>query len=119
MGDKEAFRTMFIVRAIAFAAVAFRSELISSWIIFALTLACHGGGFGLIPKIVGGTALRHDSASVGYVLSAWGVGGIVGIAIFDRAVMSGETWLGFGGLAALMMTGAVMSSRYWVAREAA
>jgi hypothetical protein len=118
-GEKQAFCSMFLMRAVGFAATAVWSDLVSLWFIFAITLACHGGGFGLVPKIVGSTALRNRPKLLGYVLSAWGAGGVAGIALFYPAVVRGDMLTGFGGLALLMSLGVVVSSRYWVTKRPA
>jgi len=53
------------------------SDLVS--VLFAIVLLCYGGGFGTMPSFVAdyfGT--RYMGLIYGWILLAWGVGGIVG-----------------------------------------
>ena len=54
--------------------------------LFAVVLLCYGGGFGTMPSFVAdyfGT--RHMGVNYGWILLAWGVGGVVG-PVFVAAV---------------------------------
>ncbi|WP_186079870.1 hypothetical protein [Burkholderia gladioli] len=111
-GENQAFRVMFVLRAMVFAIAATGLGPSGSWIVLAITLACHGGGFGLIPRIVGNTLLREHPASLAYVLSSWGAGGIVGIALFYPGIGRAHEAFGFVGLILLMLIGIALSFRY-------
>jgi hypothetical protein len=111
-GERRAFLGMFLLRAVVFALAATRPTLTGAWVVLAIALACHGGGFGLVPKIVANTTLGDHPAALGYILSAWGLGGVAGIAVFYVGVAHGHDAIGFAALALLMLLGIASSFRY-------
>jgi hypothetical protein len=110
--DRAAFFLMFSVRALAFAAASFSPQSVWPWSLSCVCLACHGGGFGLLPRMVAKSRLESDSRTLGLVLSGWGVGGVVGVAIILPAVNDPLGQTGYAVIAGLMAIGVLLSVEY-------
>ncbi len=108
-GERTAFLLMFSVRAGVFAAAFFSPPSARPWLLSILCLACHGGGFGLIPKLVAKSRLGSDSRLLGLVLSGWGAGGVVGVAALLPAVSDPLAQRGYAVIAGLMAIGVILS----------
>ncbi len=108
---------MFSVRALAFVAAFFSPQSVWPWSLSFVCLACHGGGFGLLPKMVAKSRLGSDSRLLGLVLSGWGVGGVVGVAAILPAVNDPLAQKGYAVIAGLMTIGVILSVRYPVLSE--
>jgi hypothetical protein len=111
-GDRVAFFLMFSVRALAFAAASFSPQSVWPWSLSCVCLACHGGGFGLLPRMVARSRLGSDSRLLGLVLSGWGVGGVVGVAAILPAVNDPLAQQGYAVIAVLMAIGVLLSVKY-------
>jgi uncharacterized membrane protein YadS len=106
------FLLMFSIRSLAFAAASFSPQSVWSWSLSVLSLACHGGGFGLIPKMVAKSGLGSDSRLLGLVLSGWGIGGAVGVAAILPALNDPLAHEGYLVIAGLMAIGVVLSAKF-------
>jgi MFS family permease len=79
IGRKLAYLLIFSVQAATFATVGGVHSLVAVAVLFALVLLCYGGGFGTMPSFTAdyfGT--RYMGVNYGFILLAWGVGGIAG-----------------------------------------
>jgi MFS family permease len=86
VGRRAAYLLIFGTQVVVFSVVGGVHDLRVVAALFAVVLACYGGGFGTMPSFVAdhfGT--RYLGANYGWILVAWGVGGIVG-PIFVAAV---------------------------------
>jgi hypothetical protein len=107
--DCTAFFLMFSVRALAFAAAFFSPQSVWPWSLSLVCLACHGGGFGLLPRMVAKSRLGSDSRLLGLVLSGWGVGGVVGVAAILPVINDSLAQNGYAVITGLMAIGALLS----------
>jgi MFS family permease len=108
-GNRAVFLLMFSIRFLAFAATAFSPQSVWPWSLSFVCLACHGGGFGLLPRMVAKSRLGSDPRLLGLVLSGWGVGGAVGVAAILPAVNNTYPQKGYAVIAGLMAVGALLS----------
>jgi MFS family permease len=79
LGRRLAFALIYGVQAAVFALIGGVHALPAVAGLFALVLLCYGGGFGTMPSLCAdwfGT--RHLGVNYGWMLSAWGVAGVVG-----------------------------------------
>ncbi len=100
MGRIQTFRTMLGTQVIVFMALALLGNRINPWLFGGLVcyvLFCYGGGFGTMPSLVldeFGSKLMP--VLYGSILTAWGIGGIVGpqlvARITDRAPDQSSLW---------------------------
>jgi hypothetical protein len=116
-GDRAAFFLMFSVRGLGFAAASFWPQSVWPWSLSFVCLACHGGGFGLLPRMVAKSRLRSDSRLLGLVLSGWGFGGVIGVAAILPAVNDSLFQKGYAVIAALMAIGVLLSVKYPAFRQ--
>jgi nitrate/nitrite transporter NarK len=75
------------------------------WAIFVLVLSCHGGGFGLIPRIVRRILSGNDSRVLGLILTAWGIGGFLGVLLILPHTENSSIYSGINALTVLMLLG--------------
>ena len=108
-GDRTVFLLMFSIRCLAFAGASFSPQSVWPWSLAFVCLACHGGGFGLVPRLLARSRMGSDSRRLGLVLSGWGIGGVVGTAAILPAVDNPLSQRGYAIIAALMAVGAVLS----------
>jgi OFA family oxalate/formate antiporter-like MFS transporter len=79
IGRALTYTVMYVVQIVVFLIVGHLSGLGGVLICFAIILLCYGGGFGVMPSFTAdyfGT--RYMGQIYGYILTAWGVGGVVG-----------------------------------------
>ena len=79
IGRITTFRILLALQALIFVGLIFVSHPILFFIFVCIVLLCYGGGFGVIPSLINdsyGPALMPSL--YGAVLTAWGVGGIIG-----------------------------------------
>jgi MFS family permease len=79
IGRRAAYVLIYGIQVVIFLAVSRVHSLGAASALFAVVLLCYGGGFGTMPSFVAdwfGT--RHLGVNYGWILSAWGVAGIVG-----------------------------------------
>jgi hypothetical protein len=108
-GESTVFLLMFSVRCLAFAAASFSPQSVWPWSLCFLCLACHGGGFGLLPRMVARSRMGSDSQRLGLVLSGWGLGGVVGVATILPVVNNPFAKEGYAIIAGLMAIGVLLS----------
>jgi hypothetical protein len=110
--DRAVFFLMFSVRALAFAAAFLLPQSVWPWSLSFVCLACHGGGFGLLPRMVAKSRLGSDPRLLGLVLSGWGAGGVAGVAAILPVVNDSLAQNGYAVIAGLMVIGALLSVKY-------
>ena len=79
IGRNYAYVTMYLVQAVIFFIMGHLHSAAAVALCFAVVLLCYGGGFGVMPSFNAdyfGT--RFMGQNYGMILTAWGVGGIVG-----------------------------------------
>ncbi len=79
IGRAMAYTAMYVVQIVIFLIVGHLAGLAGVLICFAIILLCYGGGFGVMPSFnadMFGT--KYMGQIYGYILTAWGVGGVVG-----------------------------------------
>lgn len=79
IGRIQTFRILLFLQAIIFLLLVFLKQPVIFSILVCVVLLCYGGGFGVIPsfvKDVFGTKLMPSV--YGLMLTAWGIGGIIG-----------------------------------------
>jgi nitrate/nitrite transporter NarK len=76
---------MYLIQVVIFFLMAHTGGFVAVGIYFAIVLLCYGGGFGVMPSFNAdffGT--RYMGQIYGMILTAWGVGGIVGPFVAAR-----------------------------------
>ena len=79
IGRNLTYTVMYLLQALMFVVLARLSGVAAVSICFAVVLLCYGGGFGVMPSFTAdffGT--KYYGQIYGFILTAWGVGGIVG-----------------------------------------
>jgi OFA family oxalate/formate antiporter-like MFS transporter len=79
LGRNNAYALIYGVQVVVFLALAHLHTIPLVLIAFAIILACYGGGFAVMPSFNAdyfGT--KFLGQNYGYILTAWGVGGLVG-----------------------------------------
>ena len=79
LGRNMTYTVMYVIQAVIFFLMAHSGGVVAVGIYFAIVLLCYGGGFGVMPSFNAdffGT--RYLGQNYGMILTAWGVGGIVG-----------------------------------------
>jgi OFA family oxalate/formate antiporter-like MFS transporter len=79
LGRNAAYLLMYGIQVVIFFAVGRVHGLVAVAALFAIVLACYGGGFGTMPSFTAdyfGT--RYMGVNYGWILLAWGVGGVAG-----------------------------------------
>jgi OFA family oxalate/formate antiporter-like MFS transporter len=79
IGRNAAYVLIYLLQIGVFLGVPHFHQLTAVAALFAVVLLCYGGGFGTMPSFTAdyfGT--RHLGANYGWILLAWGAGGIVG-----------------------------------------
>jgi OFA family oxalate/formate antiporter-like MFS transporter len=104
-GDRVSFMAMFAVRFLAFLFAIWMPSHLEVWAILVLVLSCHGGGFGLIPKIVRRSLSGNDSRVLGLILTAWGIGGFLGVLLILPHTEHSSIYCGMNVLTVLMLLG--------------
>jgi len=109
LGRNLTYLLIYGVQAAVFLAVGAASNLWLVAALFAVVLLCYGGGFGTMPSLVAdwfGT--RSMGVNYGWILLAWGVGGIAG-PIFVAAVKDATgTFSGALPVIAFLLLGAMV-----------
>ncbi|HEY5349665.1 MAG TPA: hypothetical protein VIJ64_08025, partial [Candidatus Lustribacter sp.] len=73
------YTVMYLVQVVIFLIVGHLGGLAGVLICFAIVLLCYGGGFGVMPSFNAdffGT--KYMGQIYGFILTAWGLGGVVG-----------------------------------------
>ncbi len=79
IGRITTFRALLALQALIFIGLIFVSHPIWFFIFVCIVLLCYGGGFGVIPSLINDSyGAKLMPALYGAVLTAWGVGGIIG-----------------------------------------
>jgi MFS transporter, OFA family, oxalate/formate antiporter len=79
LGRAMTYTVMYLIQAVIFFLMAYTGGFVAVGIYFAIVLLCYGGGFGVMPSFNAdffGT--KYLGQNYGYILTAWGVAGIVG-----------------------------------------
>ena len=79
IGRITTFRILLALQAVIFIGLIFISHPILFFIFVCIILLCYGGGFGVIPSLINDAyGPKLMSALYGAILTAWGIGGIIG-----------------------------------------
>jgi MFS transporter, OFA family, oxalate/formate antiporter len=79
IGRNMTYTVMYLIQAVIFFAMAYSGSFVAVGFCFAIVLLCYGGGFGVMPSFNAdffGT--KYMGQNYGVILTAWGVGGVVG-----------------------------------------
>jgi MFS transporter, OFA family, oxalate/formate antiporter len=79
IGRNLTYTVMYLIQAVMFVILINLNGVAAVSICFAIVLLCYGGGFGVMPSFNAdffGT--KYYGQIYGFILTAWGVGGIVG-----------------------------------------
>lgn len=110
-GDRKVFFLMFFLRFLLFSAAAISPREVWPWLFLAIILACHGSGFGLLPKMIAKSSIGSNTRLLGLVLTGWGAGGAVGVTAMLPIMNDVRARSGYVILAGLMLSGALLSSK--------
>ena len=85
IGRRQVFITMFMLQTVLFAVLAHVTSF-GVFLVFAVIIAlCYGGGFGTMPAFTADYfGPKYAGAIYGTMLTAWGVGGILGPILIAR-----------------------------------
>lgn len=106
IGRIQTFRILLALQAVIFGVLVFVREPIVFSILVCVVLLCYGGGFGVLPSLTRdmyGSKLM--SSLYGALLTAWGVGGIIGPQIV--AFMK-DTYADRAGIYAFIVGGSLL-----------
>ena len=79
IGRITTFRILLALQAVIFIGLIFISHPILFFLFVCIILLCYGGGFGVIPSLINDAyGPKLMSPLYGAILTAWGVGGIIG-----------------------------------------
>lgn len=79
LGQMQTFRVLLVLQAIIFVILIFVTNPIIFSVLVCLILLCYGGSFGVLPSLAKDMYGNELMASAyGALLTAWGVGGIIG-----------------------------------------
>ena len=79
IGRITTFRLLLALQAIIFVLLIFISHPVWFFVFVCTVLLCYGGGFGVIPSLINDSyGAKLMPVLYGAVLTAWGVGGIIG-----------------------------------------
>lgn len=79
IGRMTTFRILLALQAIIFIGLIFISHPVLFVIFVCIILLCYGGGFGIMPSLIDDAyGKKFMPAIYGAILTAWGVGGIIG-----------------------------------------
>jgi MFS family permease len=79
IGRNMTYTVMYLIQVVTFFAMAHMHSLGGVGIAFGIVLLCYGGGFGVMPSFNAdyfGT--KYMGQTYGFILTAWGFGGVVG-----------------------------------------
>lgn len=111
IGRKWVFFTMFVLQAVLF----FILPSIGLYFLLAvfafIIVSCYGGGFGTMPSFAADYFGARDVGTIyGLMLTAWGVGGVVGPLLISAILDStGSYELTFRIIAVIMVISAVLA----------
>lgn len=95
LGRQLTYTVMYLIQALIFFLMAHTGGFVAVGTYFAIVLLCYGGGFGVMPSFNAdffGT--RYLGQNYGIILTAWGVGGVVGPVIAARVKDATGTYAG-------------------------
>lgn len=125
IGRMATFRVMLGTQVLVFAALISVGRNGNPWLFGALVcyvLFCYGGGFGTMPSLMADAfGARLMAVVYGCVLTAWGVGGIVGpqmVALIKDNFPGQAAALSFGAGAIFLLAGLIVSCLVSVPRRA-
>jgi len=111
IGRKGVFLTMFLLQALLFFLIPLIGSAYIILALLALVIAtCYGGGFGTMPAFNADYFGSRDVGTIyGLMLTAWGVGGVLGPLLISRIIdATGSYQNAFYIIAALMLASAVL-----------
>jgi OFA family oxalate/formate antiporter-like MFS transporter len=85
IGRRQVFMTMFGLQVVLFLLLAITSNFIFFSVLAVIVALCYGGGFGTMPAFTADYFGARKAGSIyGVMLTAWGVGGIIGPILIAR-----------------------------------
>jgi MFS transporter, OFA family, oxalate/formate antiporter len=111
VGRAMTYTIMYVVQIVIFLIVGHLNGLGGVLTCFAIILLCYGGGFGVMPSFTADTfGTRYLGQIYGYILTAWGVGGIVGPSIASFVEDRTGSYVGaLVWIAGLLVIGVIIS----------
>ncbi|HUY11579.1 MAG TPA: OFA family MFS transporter [Candidatus Dormibacteraeota bacterium] len=100
LGRNLTYTTMYLIQVVTFLIVGHLAGLAGVLTCFAIVLLCYGGGFGVMPSFNADYFGTLNMGQIyGFILTAWGVGGVVGPTI--AGIVQDRTGSYTGGLSAI------------------
>jgi OFA family oxalate/formate antiporter-like MFS transporter len=85
IGRRQVFMIMFGLQVVLFLLLAITSNFIFFSVLAVIVALCYGGGFGTMPAFTADYFGAKKAGSIyGVMLTAWGVGGIIGPILIAR-----------------------------------
>lgn len=111
IGRKWVFFTMFVLQAVLFFILPSVALYFLLAVFAFIIVSCYGGGFGTMPSFAADYFGARDVGTIyGLMLTAWGVGGVVGPLLISAILDStGSYGLTFRIIAVIMVVSAVLA----------
>jgi OFA family oxalate/formate antiporter-like MFS transporter len=111
MGRKWVFLTMFVLQAVLFLILPVLSLYFLLAVVAFIIVSCYGGGFGTMPSFAADYFGARDVGTIyGLMLTAWGVGGVVGPLLTSVIIdATGSYTVAFYVIAAIMIASAIFT----------
>lgn len=111
IGRKWVFLTMFVVQVVLFLLLPIIGVYFLFAVIAIIIVSCYGGGFGTMPAFAADYFGSRDVGTVyGLMLTAWGVGGVVGPLLISIIIdTTGSYTLAFYIIAGILAASAVFT----------
>ncbi len=110
IGRRQVFLTMFLLQVVLFLLLAITSNFLIFSVLAVIVALCYGGGFGTMPAFTADYFGPKKSGSIyGIMLTAWGVGGIIGPILIARVKdLTDHYTLALYVIAAVMLVSALL-----------
>jgi OFA family oxalate/formate antiporter-like MFS transporter len=111
IGRKWVFFTMFVLQAVLFLLLPVIGVYFLLAVVSFIIVSCYGGGFGTMPSFAADYFGSRDVGTIyGLMLTAWGVGGVLGPLLISSIIDSTQSYtLAFYIIAAIMIGSAVFT----------
>lgn len=111
IGRKWVFLTMFVVQVVLFLLLPIIGVYFLFAVIAIIIVSCYGGGFGTMPAFAADYFGSRDVGTIyGLMLTAWGVGGVVGPLLISIIIdTTGSYTLAFYIIAGILAASAVFT----------
>lgn len=111
IGRKWVFFVMFVLQAVLFLLLPVIGLYFLLAIVSFIIVSCYGGGFGTMPSFAADYFGARDVGTIyGLMLTAWGVGGVLGPLLISRIIDTTDSYaLAFYIIAGIMIASAVLA----------